>query len=176
MLTITDPDSPVLFSLTWNPARDGSSHRDLDIGCLYILRNGDRGAVQAVGGLFGHPSLPPYIHVPRDNRDGVDGTGELLVISEPAQIAFAVVFASIYAGNADFRGSGAGLDVICPGSTYERVEIRSPDPGLRWCAIAVCGASEGRFLIRYQHRFFLSARHADDHYGIGLEWGIGLKD
>ena len=173
--SICSAKHPVSFELAWKPAAPGSAHSDLDIGCMYVLTDGTRGVVQSVGGLLGSRDCEPYIVIPRNTRDGHDSAGELLVMSRPDRIAFAVIFASIYTGTSDFRGADARLVINSPGLDVGPIHLRSPDPGLRWCAIAVCGSKEGRFLIRYQHRYFLSARHADDHYGIGLDWGIGLK-
>jgi len=170
------PDGSVTFNLNWTPPPSLKQPPDLDIGCLYILSNGHRGAVQAAGGHLGTSESMPHICIPRDDRDGAGDEGETLIIARPQFVAFAVVFAMIYRGVSDFRAVGAVLQIEHPGLAPRAIALASPDPGLRWCALAVCGCEEGKFVVLPQERYFLSARHADDHYGIGLDWGIGLKD
>ncbi len=174
--TLADhPGRPVVFTLNWTPPAAELLPPDLDIGCLYILRDGRRGVVQAAGGFHGSRDSAPHIWLPRDDPDGRFGHGEPLIMAAPAEVAFAVVFAMIYRGVTDFRAVAAALSITHPGLGHPPIELRSPDPGLRWCALAVCGSKDGQFLVVRQERYFLSARHADDHYGVGLDWGVGLK-
>ena len=43
---------------------------DLDVGCLYELQDGSRGALQAFGKKFGRLDAPPYIALSADERTG----------------------------------------------------------------------------------------------------------
>ena len=43
---------------------------DLDLGCLYELQSGERGAIQAFGDLFGKFDEAPFITLSGDDRTG----------------------------------------------------------------------------------------------------------
>ncbi|MCD8520333.1 MAG: hypothetical protein LRY57_03425 [Alphaproteobacteria bacterium] len=43
---------------------------DLDLGCLYELQDGTRGALQAFGDKYGNFDAPPYISLSGDERTG----------------------------------------------------------------------------------------------------------
>ena len=43
---------------------------DLDLGILYELKNGQRGAIQAFGGLMGSYNEPPFLSLSGDERTG----------------------------------------------------------------------------------------------------------
>ncbi len=43
---------------------------DIDLGCLYELQDGSRGAIQAFGDMFGHFDEAPYISLSEDERTG----------------------------------------------------------------------------------------------------------
>ena len=51
---------------------------DLDLGCLYVLKNGTRGGMQAFGEIHGSLEKEPYIALSGDerpgNREGYDET------------------------------------------------------------------------------------------------------
>ena len=48
----------------------GTSGIDLDLGCLYELNDGRKGAVQALGNAFGSLTNPPFISLDGDDRTG----------------------------------------------------------------------------------------------------------
>lgn len=169
------PDATLVFNLNWRPSPSPAEPCDLDIGCLYVLEDGRRGTIQAAGGYLGEADRPPFIALLRDDPDGREPDGETLTLTRPEHVAFAVVFAMIYRGVSDFRTVGATLTMTHPGLEAPIIELASPDPGLRWCALAVCGSRDGDFMIVPQQRYFLSARHAAEHYGISLDWKVGLK-
>ena len=69
----------ILVNLNWNnkPAKKGflgslfgggSKPIDLDLGCLYELKNGRKGTVQALGNAFGSLQQEPYIALDGDDR------------------------------------------------------------------------------------------------------------
>ena len=77
----------ILINLNWNsqPVKQGffggSSGIDLDLGCLYELKDGRKGVVQALGNAFGSLNQPPYISLDGDDRTGAVKTGENLRIN-----------------------------------------------------------------------------------------------
>ncbi|MCD8493989.1 MAG: hypothetical protein LRY39_00905 [Alphaproteobacteria bacterium] len=55
---------------------------DLDLGCLYEMQDGTRGALQAFGEKFGNLNAPPYITLSGDERTGnKEGNDEFLTIN-----------------------------------------------------------------------------------------------
>ncbi len=174
-----DSCSPLQFNLNWwhpQGSADDGAVADVDLGCLYESVDGRRGSVQAVGGAFGSQGEPPHIALRADDTTGSSDHGEELIIARPDVVHFAVVFASVYVGAGDFQGVGTELT-----ARHERlddgvrVRLASPDPGLRWCAILACGTTDSEFALVYQEQYFLSARHADRHYGFHLGWRSGVK-
>lgn len=81
----------ILVNLNWNtkPAKRGffsslmgaKGGVDLDLGCLFELKNGKKGAVQALGNAFGSLQREPYIALDGDDRTGAVTTGENLRIN-----------------------------------------------------------------------------------------------
>lgn len=77
----------ILINLNWSqPARRGLFSRasqpiDLDLGCLFELTNGSKGAVQALGNSFGSLSQAPFISLDGDDRSGESAGGENLRIN-----------------------------------------------------------------------------------------------
>src|ERR1700754_965637 len=71
--------APVRLNLNWNqrPAGGGrgffksrAAGIDLDLGCLWELRDGSRAVVQALGNSFGAIDDPPYVQLDKDDRSG----------------------------------------------------------------------------------------------------------
>ncbi|MFP3428111.1 tellurium resistance protein TerA, partial [Pseudoalteromonas sp. SIMBA_162] len=59
----------------------GNSAIDLDLGCMYKLKNGKGGVVQALGNAFGNLEREPYIHLDGDDRSGQSSGGENLYLN-----------------------------------------------------------------------------------------------
>ena len=67
----------ILVNLNWNAGKKGilsgllgSSGIDLDLGCLYELKDGRKGSVQALGNSFGSLQYPPFVALDGDDRTG----------------------------------------------------------------------------------------------------------
>lgn len=175
------PGRPIRFELTWDRATGADETPvDLDIGCFYWSTDGQRGAVQAVGGRSGNPAPPPgpggrdAIGLSADRTDG-GADGERLTVHRPGRVSFLVVHASIYDGATDFRDLGAAVTVRSGRARLIDVTLSAPAPGLDWCAALVVGRAGSRLHVVREERYFRSAFHADRHYGLGLDWGVGHK-
>ena len=69
---------PITVNLNWNQQTkssggflkslfgNNSSGIDLDLGCLFELTTGEKGAIQALGNSFGSLQHPPYIELDGD--------------------------------------------------------------------------------------------------------------
>ena len=103
----------ILINLNWNsqPIKQGflsglfsgGGGIDLDLGCLYELKNGRKGTVQALGNSFGSLSASPYIALDGDDRTGANSDGENLRINgnRISEIKRILVYTFIYEGVAN---------------------------------------------------------------------------
>ena len=81
----------ILVNLNWNSTPQnqgflkslfgGNQGIDLDLGCLFELKDGSIGAVQALGNAFGSLDRPPYVSLDGDDRTGAAAAGENLRIN-----------------------------------------------------------------------------------------------
>jgi tellurite resistance protein TerA len=106
----------ILVNLNWNQQTKksggffssllggGSNGVDLDLGCLYELRNGQKGCVQALGNAFGSYHSAPFIELDGDDRTGAVSGGENLRINgnKIADIKRVLVYSFIYEGVANW--------------------------------------------------------------------------
>ena len=54
---------------------------DLDLGCLWELKDGSKGSVQALGKNFGNLNSAPFVALDGDDRTGENSAGENLRIN-----------------------------------------------------------------------------------------------
>ncbi|MEM9469832.1 MAG: hypothetical protein AAF988_06695, partial [Pseudomonadota bacterium] len=63
---------------------------DLDVGCLYELQDGQRGAIQAFGKRFGSFDEPPFMALSGDERTGdTEGEDEMIATDSVCSKVFA---------------------------------------------------------------------------------------
>lgn len=97
------------MNLNWNskPTNQGflkglfggrTSGINLELGCLYELNDGRKGAVQALGNAFGSLTNPPFISLDGDDRIGDSAGCENLRIkgNMVSQIKRILVYTFIY--------------------------------------------------------------------------------
>ncbi len=174
----------VRVNLNWNapPKKTGflgaltsGAAPDLDLGCMYRLKNGDIGAIQPLGGNFGARDRSPFIFLDKDDRSGAAADGENLTIFRPDQIDLVMVFAMIYGGAADFTSVGGRLTLKEPSGREILVQLSSPERGRNFCAVATIRAAGGQVEITKEELYFPGHRQADAHFGFGFRWVAGSK-
>lgn len=150
---------------------------DLDLGCLFELSDGSKGAVQPLGSHFGSVDQPPWIRHLGDDTSGEWADGETLRINTSywSLIHRLLVYAYICKGASrwaetdavvNVRGSGAFLEVPL-GSV--RVGV---DPVRAVCMLE----NRNRTLdVARLETFHQSQRHLDRQYGWNLDWRAGHK-
>ena len=122
----------ILVNLNWNSKPQnkglfgslfGSSGIDLDLGCLYELKDGSKGAIQALGNNFGSFNRPPYIVLDGDDRTGSVATGENLRINgdEISNIKRILIYTYIYEGVANWKEADAIVTIKYPDSIYKYI-------------------------------------------------------
>lgn len=148
---------------------------DLDLGCMYQLKNGEAGVIQPIGGNYGSRNDSPYIFLDKDDRSGAAADGENLHLLKPELIQKLVVFAFIYEGTANFSKVNGRLTIRDDIGTEIHIRLDNPDPGLKFCAVALIEARGNGLEIVKEERYFAGHRPCDQHYLFGFDWVAGSK-
>lgn len=148
---------------------------DLDLACMYRLKDGMKGVIQALGNSFGSEKYAPYIKLDMDDRTGSSTTGENMYFYKPEMIEFAVIFAYIYNGVADWNKTDATITLKQPGSPDIELNINNPNTNKRFVVFASITASANGLNIVREERFFKGHKEIDKHYGFGFIWVPGSK-
>ena len=156
----------------------GSKGIDLDLCCLYEMKNGDIGAVQALGRLFGDFHFPPYIELDGDDRTGSNATGETMRVNGNyvSKIKRILIYTFIYEGAANWEEAQGVVTVKCPGSPELIVRMDEYGSKLHTCAIALLENVGGTFSVEKVVRFFRDSQEMDEAFNWGLRWTVGRKD
>lgn len=175
----------VLINLNWNqPAQKSgffglrSQAIDLDLGCLFELKNGRKGCVQALGNTFGSLTSPPYIALDNDDRSGASINGENLRIngSMLSEIKQILVYTFIYKGAVNWSEAKGIVTVKCPGSQELIVRMDEYGSSLPMCAIALLeNCNNETFSVEKIVRFFQGHRFMDRAFNWGMQWVPGRK-
>ena len=174
----------ILINLNWSqPVKKGLFSRkpaaiDLDLGCLYELKNGRKGCVQALGNAFGSLSAPPYVALDGDDRSGASAAGENLRVNgqKIGEIKRILIFTYIYEGAASWKDADGVVTVKCPGSQDIIVRMDEYGSSLTMCGIAMLeNQNDETFSVEKLVRFFRGHRDLDQAYGWGLNWVAGRQ-
>ncbi|MCI9053304.1 MAG: tellurium resistance protein [Lachnospiraceae bacterium] len=148
---------------------------DLDLACMYRLKTGHQGVIQALGNSFGSANTVPYIFLDQDDRTGQSVNGENMWFKKPELIEFAIVFAYIYEGTPNWQDTNARVVLKQPGEAPIEIFIDNPDHYNQFCVIASLTAKENQLEVKREERFFRSHREVDNAYGFGFRWVAGHK-
>ncbi|MCI8578331.1 MAG: tellurium resistance protein TerA [Lachnospiraceae bacterium] len=175
----------IMINLNWSqpaPTRGFFGTRvrgiDLDLGCLYELYNGKKGAVQALGNSFGSLCNAPYIALDGDDRTGTSADGENLRINGAmvSQIKRVLVYTYIYKGAANWEDAKGVVTVKCPGNQDIIVRMDEYGSSQIMCAIALLENKNGEsFSIEKIVRFFNGHKEMDRAFNWGMRWVAGHK-
>lgn len=174
----------IVVNLNWNQKKAStgffgrSSGVDLDVGCLYELKNGMKGSVQALGNSFGDLSRAPYVSLDGDDRTGSIQTGENLRINgnKISEIKRIVIYAYIYEGATNWA-EAAGVVTISQAGGPE-IEVRMDEHNNRkgMCAIAMVeNVNDQTFSIQRLVQYFSGHKDLDEAFNWGLRWVQGSK-
>ena len=148
---------------------------DLDLGCMYRLKDGDMGVIQPIGGNFGAKNSSPFIHLDKDDRSGAAADGENLFVYRPEQIEKLLIFALIYEGTANFSTVNGRLTIKDGAGTDILIRLDNKEPQLKLCAVALLEARGEKLEIVKEERYFAAHDSCDRHYGFGFRWKAGSK-
>lgn len=169
----------ILINLNWSQPKGFFARPiDLDLGCLYELKDGSKGTVQALGKRFGSLDRPPYIALDGDDRSGASADGENLRINGKMvpQIKRILVYTFIYEGAANWKGADGIVTVKCPGSPEIIVRMDEYGSDLGLCAIALLENINDTLSVQKIVNFYADQSYADKAFNWGLRWRPGKKD
>lgn len=154
-----------------------SSGIDLDLGCLFEMTDGQKGAVQALGNSFGAFDSPPYIHMAGDDRTGANASGEFLYINGDhlKDIRRVCIYAFIYEGATNWAQAEGVVTLTVPGHPPIEVRLDNHDNSKNMCAIAMIENDGGSLKITKLGEYFSGHKFLDERYGWGLRWVAGSK-
>ena len=156
----------------------GAGGIDLDLGCLYELKDGEIGCVQALGNDFGSLSRRPWIALDGDDRTGSNAAGETLRVNGKmaSKIKRILVYTFIYEGVANWQQADGVVTVKCPGSPDIIVRMDEYGSSKAMCAIAMLENINDTFSVEKLVHFFSGHKSMDKAYHWGLRWEPGSKD
>ena len=176
------PIGEILINLNWDQPKKrflfAPKPIDLDLGCLYELKNGRKGTVQALGNAFGHLNAEPWIALDGDDRTGASAAGENLRINGAhiADIKRVLVYTFIYEGAANWQTANGVVTLRYPGNEDIIVRMDEYNNARRMCAIALLENDGGDgFIVEKQVSFFDGHAQMDKAYGWGMRWVPGRK-
>ena len=178
----------ILVNLNWNarPVKKGllgglfggSQGIDLDLGCLYELKDGQKGAVQALGNGFGALNRPPYIALDGDDRTGAAAAGENLRINgdQIGNIKRILVYTFIYEGIANWQQADGIVTIRYPKAEDLIVKMDEYNSADRMCGLALLeNMNDETFSVEKIVRFFPGHEALDQAFHWGLRWKAGRK-
>jgi tellurite resistance protein TerA len=177
---------PIHINLQWDePGRSGRGFfamlrgrgggADLDLGCMFRLKNGDADVIQPLGGNFGSKDKPPYIFLDKDDRSGAASDGENMYIYRPEDVGLMVIFAMIYEGTAKFTAVSGRVTVKGQDDSEIVVPLNNPDERNIFCAVARIEPDGDGIRITKDELYFKGHQDCDSHYGFGFRWKPGKK-
>lgn len=177
----------ILVNLNWNakPVSKGllsslfsGSGIDLDLGCLFELKDGSKGTVQALGNAFGSLNQPPYISLDGDDRTGAAAAGENLRINgnQISRIKRVLVYTFIYEGVANWQQADATVTIKYPGAEDLIVKMDSFNSSQKMCGLALFeNVNDETFSVEKIVQFYPGHEALDRAFGWGLRWKAGRK-
>ncbi|MBW4085661.1 TerD family protein [Paenibacillus sp. S150] len=173
----------ILVNLNWNQKQGGGLFSrkggvDLDLACLFELKNGRKGVVQALGNAFGQLQQPPFVMLDGDDRTGSVTSGENLRIngSKVAEIKRILIFAFIYKGVTQWSEADGVVTITQGGGPDIIVNLDEHNNRKGMCAIAMIqNVGNETFSIERLVQYFSGHREMDQAYGWGLQWVAGSK-
>ncbi|MEG4444532.1 phospholipase D-like domain-containing protein [Microcoleus sp. AT9_B5] len=173
----------IIVQLNWSQGTrpDGSKTAiDLDLGCLYELKDGQKDAIQALGESFGNFSTTPYIDLGEDDRKG--DKGEILRINgdKVAEFKRILVYAYIYKGIAKWSEAKGVVKIKLPEVIHQadiEVKLNNPSDGIKVCAIALFeNVDDKTFNVSKKEKYYTDGREMDKAFNWGLDWVDGSKE
>lgn len=175
----------ILINLNWNSNGGfwasfmGRKSVDLDLGCLFELKNGRKGVIQALGKHFGGLKEEPYISLDGDDRTGANTEGENLRINgdKIAEIKRVLVFTYIYEGAPNWRDTDGVVTLKYPNAEDIIIKMDEYNSQQIMCALAMLeNVNDETFSVQKLIQFFAGHEAMDRAFGWNLTWRAARKD
>ena len=151
---------------------------DLDLGILYELADGTKGAIQAFGETLGSYNTPPYLSLSGDEQTGNSrGDDEFIHLNgqEWPKFKRLLVYVYIYRGALDWAQVKPQIHIHVPNEKPMVVTLSSHHKGLGLCAIAGIENVRDGMKITNHTEYFPGHAEMDRAFGFGIEWADGQK-
>lgn len=151
---------------------------DIDLGCLYEMKDGRRGCIQAFGDMFGDFDHVPFISLSGDERTGnASGDDEFMKINGKHwnEINRILIYVYIYHGQGDWSMIRPNITVSVGDEAPLLVVPQVRKSELSVCAIATLENTDDSIRITNHTEYFPGHAEMDRAYGFGLEWDDGRK-
>lgn len=151
---------------------------DLDLGILYELYDGTKGAIQAFGETMGSYNTPPYLSLSGDERAGnKEGDDEFIHLNgkEWPKFKRLLIYVYIYRGAMDWAQVKPQIHLRIPGQKQMVVTLSSHHKGLGLCAIAGIENVRNGMIVTNHTEYFPGHAEMDRAFGFGVEWTGGEK-
>lgn len=164
---------------------------DLDLGCFYELRNGNKELIDGLqfshgrGGDRHHVSRQgcydqlPYIWHKGDDRGGGASSGETILVNPKGinEIKRIIVYTFIYEGVARWSETNAVVKVQVPDNEDVIVEMGQQNSSKNFCAIAQLDfGGDNSITVKKLMTFHNGHADCDHMYGWGFNYQPGSKD
>jgi len=173
----------IIVQLNWSQGTrpDGSKTAiDLDLGCLYELKNGEKNSIQAIDKFFGDFSTTPYIHLGEDERKGDKGETLRINNDKVAEFNRILVYAWIYEGIAKWSDAHGVVKIkLLQVINQPDIEVKLDDhrDGINVCAIALFENVDNKtFTVSKKENYYTDQREMDEAFNWGIQWTSGSKD
>lgn len=150
---------------------------DLDLACMYELKDGSKGVVQPLGNFFGDVNGPPYVKLSGDDRFGAP-SGETVYVNLDHKDAIKrlLIFVYIYDGTPAFARTEAVVTLYPSNGPRLEIQLDERAPQARSCAVLMIEEIKGEWTVRREVKYVYGFQaELDRLYGWGLQWGRGYK-
>ncbi|GJL85564.1 MAG: hypothetical protein DHS20C02_13390 [Micavibrio sp.] len=151
---------------------------DLDIGCLYEMTDGTRGAIQAFGKKFGDFEHSPFMALSGDERTGdSEGNDEHILVNGKHwdQIKRMLIYIYIYEGAPSWSEIKPQVIVDVPGNDDLVVTLGAHNDKLSLCAVGELENVRNGIKLTNRTEYFPGHEEMDRAFGFGLQWDDGKK-
>ncbi|WP_256278484.1 TerD family protein [Rhodococcus erythropolis] len=177
-----DQSATMQMNLNWTRGRrglfGGGGAVDLDLACLYQLKDGSKGVIQALGKSFGNLDYPPYIALDGDDRSGNTTGGENLHINlaHLSEFKRILIFAYIYDGTPNWSAADGIVTLYPPTGPEVEVRLGSHNNRACTCAIALIKNEKNELTVTREVRYINGTQsEISKAYRWGLKWSTGRK-
>lgn len=163
---------------------------DLDLGCFYELRNGNKTLIDGLQFSHGRGGSrdkvtrqgcyvqAPWIWHKGDDRGGSTESGETILVNPKgiSEIKRIIIYTFIYEGAAKWSDTNAVVKVSVPGCEDVIVEMGQQSSMKKFCAIAAIDINEDNTMeVQKLITFHDGHSDCDKKYGWGFNYSPGSK-